>query len=210
MVENQSILLIVSIFASIYLGIFIRFYLISKSQYAISKFITVKFLIRSIVFTLILTCIFFSFRKETSTNNNQTIYFSISNKDLKLQDNELKNKMEDYIFQHPELQKVGCINSNVFGTKILIPLMNKENFLQFIKRFEIAKLPKVTILNTPSNVVFLFLSAPQKTDDSFEIINFLKSFFNDYKIFELRNYLLILIMFIFSLDILFVKKSFKN
>jgi len=210
MIENQSILLIVCIFIGIYLGIFIRYYLISKGYYLLSKFITVKFLIRSVLFTAILTTIIFSYQKASSKKAVQTAYFSLANKDLKMQDNDIKNKMEDFILKHPELQYIGCINSNVFGTKVLIPLMNKEHFLNFIKRFELAKLPKVSINNPPSNVIFLFLSSSEKTNDSFNLINFLKSFFNDYNIFELRNYLLILIIFIFCLDILFVKKSFKN
>lgn len=210
MVENQSILLIVGIFMGIYLGIFIRYYLISKSNYTLSKFITVKFLIRSILFTVLLFSILFSFEKLTTSHASQSAYFSISNKDLKMQDIEIKNKIEDYIIQHPDLQYIGCINSTVFGNYVLIPLMNKENFLQFLKRFEISKLPKVSVKKTPSNLVFLFFSDSQKKDDSLDLIVLLKSFFNNYNISVLRNYLLILILFIFCLDILFVKKSFKN
>lgn len=210
MIENQSILILSAIFLSIYIGIFLRYYFVSRGIYSLSKSIFVKLLIRVFVFMLLIFCSIFLFQSNDKISLNNSVYVAITQKNINSTKEELNFKIINFLNSNPNIQQIGCIYSNVFGSYALVPLMKKEDFIAYINRFQINKLPKIKLNSSPKNIRLLLFSPLDKQNDEDKFLNLFVDSFNVNKISELRNYLLILSIIIFGLDILFVKKSIKS
>lgn len=210
MVENQSILIITGVFVSIYIGILLRYFLISRGIYNISKFIIVKLLTRVLLFSILIFSIYFLPKKTVNSTDSNSIYFSLSNKSLDIPQIEINHQMIDFLNLHSNIKFIGCINLNVFGTYALVPMMTRENYINYIKRFDFKKLPKIKLDHSPKNLELLLYSNTENSKEDFNFLKSFTSFFNLYNISKLRNYLLILMVIILGLDILIVKNIIKN
>ncbi len=209
MFENQPILILSGIFLILYLGLFLRYYLISRSIFTLSKFILVNVFIRVVIFCLLL--ILFNLQEQNQTNFGKSdIYISLTSQSINLPQQDIVKKLSEYLNTHPEVDKIGFSFSNVFGNYLIIPKLDRKNIFNYLNRFEIKKLPKLKFNLPPEKMVFLLQSTKESNIDNYTFFKKISSYFNLYIISKLRIYLLILTIFLIALDILLVRKIIKN
>lgn len=210
MFENQPILILSSIFACIYTGLFIRYFIISKGLFSLSKFILVKFFTRTIILVFFLFLLNIMNNNNEKTINTEQVYITTTNQTIKLSNKDLINRIQESIKLNTKINRVGLLYSNVFGHYLIIPTMQKVDFLNYINRFEIKNLPKLKINKIPESRIYLYQTSDENTSENNNIIYKISSYFNLYIISKLRIYLLILIIFLLGIDLLFVRKNIKS
>ncbi len=144
------------------------------------------------------------------TINTEQVYITTTNQTIKLSNKDLINRIQESIKLNTKINRVGLLYSNVFGHYLIIPTMQKVDFLNYINRFEIKNLPKLKINKIPESRIYLYQTSDENTSENNNIIYKISSYFNLYIISKLRIYLLILIIFLLGIDLLFVRKNIKS
>ena len=206
MFENQAIFLVLGIFLILYLGIFLRYYLISKSSYSISKFFLVKFFIRSfLLFTLILA-IYLIENPSKSNQINRADYIVLSSNWISKSKQELTSEIIEKLNKFDSQSLIGCLVKKDQRYFILIPKVKRKVFEKYINQFNLKNLPTFEL---DKNFRLRNEFVENKGEES-TLLQSIFTNFNIYNISILRNYLLILIVAIFALESLFIKKIIKN
>ncbi|MEY4383982.1 MAG: hypothetical protein RI995_1524 [Bacteroidota bacterium] len=210
MIENQSILIVICLFILIYTGISIRYYLISKGKLLISKFLFVKFFIRSLLLFLLVLNLKIAIQSTENQLPFHSVYIVIDealvNESSDVFIKAVNNQFQKYYF----INKIGCIlktkNKQYY---MLIPLIAHDDFIRYIDRFKLKFLPKIPVQKLPNNTVLLIEDLKNhQNNKEFELSSLMNNF-NFYNFSKLRNYLLILCVFLFSVDLIIGKKIIK-
>lgn len=209
MLENQSIFILLTVFLVIYLGIFIRYYFISKSAFSISKWIYFKFVFRiGILITLIFSIFYFP---EKPTNQVRKKYLIIDNWKRFKTENDLKLKVKEDILNLTEIDQIGLIQKERDSHAIIVPQMSKIAFLKFIEQFNLKEIPKTFIDKTViknESIGESNLSENLQDQKSSEWLTFFLTI-KKQSISNLHKYLVILSLFLIILDLLLINKAIK-
>lgn len=209
MVENQAIFIVLMVFSIIYLGIFLRYYLISRSQYVISKFFLVKFFIRSFIVACLLVTLFITGKQMGQSDSKTSKYILVSTGWKKKSKQELLSEISEKLTKVNDNAQVGCLVKEKNKYYILFPIIQKHLLIRYFKQLDIKLMPLIPITSSIEFQIMEDKTQLQSKSKNIAFIDTIVANFNIYNISKLRNYLLILTLIVLVVESLFIKKIIK-
>lgn len=209
MVENQAIFIVLMVFSIIYLGIFLRYYLISRSQYVISKFFLVKFFIRSFIVACLLVTLFITGKQMGQSDSKTSKYILVSTGWKKKSKQELLSEISEKLTKVNDNAQVGCLVKEKNKYYILFPIIQKHLLIRYFKQLDIKLMPLIPITSSIDFQIMEDKTQLQSKSTNIAFIDTIVANFNIYNISKLRNYLLILTLIVLVAESLFIKKIIK-
>lgn len=209
MVENQAIFIVLMVFSIIYLGIFLRYYLISRSQYVISKFFLVKFFIRSFIVACLLVTLFITGKQMGQSDSKTSKYILVSTGWKKKSKQELLSEISEKLTKVNDNAQVGCLVNEKNKYYILFPIIQKHLLIRYFKQLDIKLMPLIPITSSIEFQIMEDKTQLQSKSKNIAFIDTIVANFNIYNISKLRNYLLILTLIVLVVESLFIKKIIK-
>lgn len=209
MVENQAIFIVLMVFSIIYLGIFLRYYLISRSQYVISKFFLVKFFIRSFIVACLLVTLFITGKQMGQSDSKTSKYILVSTGWKKKSKQELLSEISEKLTKVNDNAQVGCLVKEKNKYYILFPIIQKHLLIRYFKQLDIKLMPLIPITSSIEFQIIEDKTQLQSKSKNIAFIDTIVANFNIYNISKLRNYLLILTLIVLVVESLFIKKIIK-
>lgn len=209
MVENQAIFIVLMVFSIIYLGIFLRYYLISRSQYVISKFFLVKFFIRSFIVACLLVTLFITGKQMGQSDSKTSKYILVSTGWKKKSKQELLSEISEKLTKVNDNAQVGCLVKEKNKYYILFPIIQKHLLIRYFKQLDIKLMPLIPITSSIDFQIMEDKTQLQSKSTNIAFIDTIVANFNIYNISKLRNYLLILTLIVLVVESLFIKKIIK-
>lgn len=209
MVENQAIFIVLMVFSIIYLGIFLRYYLISRSQYVISKFFLVKFFIRSFIVACLLVTLFITGKQMGKSDSKTSKYILVSTGWKKKSKQELLSEISEKLTKVNDNAQVGCLVKEKNKYYILFPIIQKHLLIRYFKQLDIKLMPLIPITSSIDFQIMEDKTQLQSKSTNIAFIDTIVANFNIYNISKLRNYLLILTLIVLVVESLFIKKIIK-